>query len=532
MIVRDEIRKLIQKFPAVAKAMTDKDFTVEIPENKVYGDYATNVALILAKKQGKNPKEVADKLVSDFETLSAGRQIRNSDFLEKVEVMNGFINFFLKKEFLQEQIKKIIKQGKKFGQSKIGKDKKVQIEFISSNPTGPLTVANGRGGPMGDVLANIFSATGHKTEKEFYVNNAGVQIAVLGHSILKDEQAQYKGRYINELAERISAQGGDPYEVGKKAAEIIVKEMIRKTTDKLGINYDKWFFESDLHKKNLPDKIIKILKEKNLLYESEGATWFKSTNFGDNRDRVLIKKDGMKTYLANDIAYHYNKFQERKFDKVINIWGADHHGDVPGLMAGVEAIGHKGKLEILLTQFISVIEKGEKVKMSKRLGTFIAMDELLEAVGPDVVRFFFLMHSADKQMDFDLDLAKEKSEKNPVYYVQYAYARISSILKKSGSLSLNLRKINLLIHFSETELIKKIIKLPEVIEDTAKDYQVHRLTTYAVELASAFHRFYTDCRVLGEKKELEQARLALIKATKIVLENVLNLMGISKPEKM
>ena len=516
MAIREQIKELVSK-----KLEEKVNFTIEIPENKVYGDYATNVALILAKKQGKNPKEVADKLASDFD-------IQNSKFLDKVEVLNGFINFYLKPEFLQNQIKEIIKQGKKYGQSEIGKGKKAQIEFISSNPTGPLTVANGRGGPMGDVLANIFSAAGYKTEREFYVNNTGVQIAVLGHSILKDEQAQYKGEYINKLAERIDEK--DPYQAGQKAAEIIVKEMIRKTTDKLSINYDKWFFESDLHKKNLPDKIIKILKEKKLLYENEGATWFKSTNFGDNRDRVLIKKDGMKTYLANDIAYHYNKFQERKFDKVINIWGADHHGDVPGLMAGVEAIGHKGKLEILLTQFISVIEKGEKVKMSKRLGTFIAMDELLEAVGPDVVRFFFLMHSADKQMDFDLDLAKEKSDKNPVYYVQYAYARTNSILRKAKSHFVE--KLDLLNHQSEKELIKYLIKLPEIIEDAAKDYQVHRLTTYAVELAGVFHRFYTDCRVLGEKKELEQARLTLVKATKIVLGNVLNLMGISKPERM
>jgi arginyl-tRNA synthetase len=537
MTIREQIKEIIKN--AVSSYVPsdgtseDKDFTIEIPENKVYGDYATNVALILAKKQGKNPKEVADELVSDFD-------IRNSDFLDKVEVLNGFINFYLKPEFLQNQIKEIIKQGKKYGQSEIGKGKKAQIEFISSNPTGPLTVANGRGGPMGDVLANIFSATGHKTEREFYVNNAGVQIEILGHSILKDDQAQYKGEYIDWVIERMKEkdlypEGGQgpsfgAYQAGQKAAEIIIKEMVRKTTDKLGINYDKWFFESDLHKKNLPDKIIKLLKEKNLLYESEGATWFKSTNFGDNRDRVLIKKDGMKTYLANDIAYHYNKFQERKFDKVINIWGADHHGDVPGLMAGVEAIGHKGKLEILLTQFISVIEKGEKVKMSKRLGTFIAMDELLEAVGLDVVRFFFLMHSADKQMDFDLDLAKEKSEKNPVYYVQYAYARTNSILRKAKSHFVE--KLDLLNHQSEKELIKCLIKLPEIIEDTVKDYQVHRLTTYAVELAGAFHRFYTDCRVLGEKKELEQARLTLVKATKIVLENVLSLMGISKPEKM
>lgn len=525
MTIKDQINEIIKNaassyIPTSVGTTEDKNFTVEIPENKEYGDYAVNIALILAKKQGRNPMEIADEIKSKIQ----------SDIFEKIEIVNpGFINLFLKSEFLQNQVKTIIKQGKKFGQSEIGKGKKVQIEFISCNPTGPLTVANGRGGPMGDVLANIFSATGHKTEKEFYVNNTGVQIEVLGHSILKDEQAQYKGEYINKLAEQIKEK--DAYLVGKKAAEIIIKEMIKKTVDKLNIKYDKWFFESDLHKKNLPDKIIKILKEKKLLYESEGATWFKSTDFGDNRDRVLIKKDKMKTYLANDIAYHYNKFQERKFDKVINIWGADHHGDVPGLMAGVEAIGHKGKLEILLTQFISVIEKGEKVKMSKRLGTFIPMDELLEAVSLDVVRFFFLMHSADKQMDFDLDLAKEKSDKNPVYYVQYAYARINGILRKSSKSNSNI-KLNLLIQPSEVELMKKLFKLPEIIEDTVKDYQVQRLPIYAIELAANFHRFYTECHVLGEKKELEQARLTLIKAVKITLENVLNLMGISKPKKM
>ena len=518
MTIRGQIKEIISKIVG-----EEINFTVEVPEDKIYGDYATNVALIFsrqARDKWPNPIQLAEEIKSKI----------SSEMFEKIEVIKpGFINLFLKPEFLHGKIKEIIKQGKKYGKIDIGDNQKVQVEFISSNPTGPLTVANGRGGPMGDVLANVLSAANYKTEKEFYVNDSGVQIEVLGHSILKDEQAQYKGEYINKLAERIKET--DAHKAGQKATKIIVEEMIKITTDKLGIKYDKWFFESDLHKKELPDKIIKILKEKDLLYEKENALWFKSTNFGDNRDRVLIKKDKNKTYLANDIAYHYNKFKERKFDKVINIWGADHHGDVPGLLAGVEAIGYKGKLEILLTQFISIIEKGQKIKMSKRLGTFIPMDELLDAVGSDAVRFFFLMHSADRHMDFDLDLAKEKSEKNPVYYVQYAYARINSILRKAKS-HFSSEKLNLLNHSSENQLIKYLIKLPEIIEDTAQDYQVQRLPNYAIELATVFHRFYTDCRILGEEKNLEKARLALIMATKIVLENILDLMGISKPEKM
>lgn len=513
MTIQSRVKEII------SKAVGNEDFTVEIPESKEYGDYATNVALILAKKEKRNPSEVANEIRSKID----------DGIFEKIDIVNSFINFYFKLEFLQNQIKEIIEENKNFGRADIGKGKKVQVEFISSNPTGPITVANGRGGPMGDALANVLNFAGCKAKKEFYVNNAGNQITVLGHSILKDDQAQYKGEYIDLLAGRIEEK--DAYKVGQEAAEIIVDEMIKKTTDKLGIKYDEWFWESDLHKKNLPDKIIKFLKEKDLLYEQDGATWFKSSQFGDTRDRVLIKKDGLKTYLASDIAYHYNKFKERKFEKVINIWGADHHGDVPGLMAGVEAIGYKGQLEIILHQFIEVIEKGKKVKMSKRLGTFIPMDELLDAVGADVVRFFFLMHSTDKQMDFDLDLAKEKSDKNPVYYIQYAYARINSILRKTSGHNLNI-KLELLNHPAEIELIKNLIAFPEIIEETAKDYQVHRLPAYAMKVATLFHKFYTECHVLGEEKDLEKARLALIMATKIVLENVLDLMGISKPEKM
>jgi len=510
-LIRDIISKIIGE---------QIDFIVEPPENKNFGDYATNVALVLGKKEKKNPLIIAEEIKSKI----------NSDIFSKIEIINGFINFFLNQRFLQTQIKAILKEEDKFGELNIGKNKKIQVEFISSNPTGPLTVANARGGPMGDVLTNIFKFAGYKAEKEFYVNNSGMQILALGHSVLKDKEAQYKGDYINKLSKRIKEK--DPHKAGEKAAKIIVDEMIKKTTDRMGIKYDKWFFESELHKTGKIDKIIKLLKDKNLLYENEGAAWFKSTKFGDSRDRVLIKKDGEKTYLAGDIAYHYNKFSERKFDKVINIWGADHHGDVPGLKAGVEAIGHKGKLEIILHQFITVLEKGKKVRMSKRKGIFVTTNELLRMVGRDVVRFFFLMYSANRHVDFNLDLAREKSEKNPVYYVQYAYARINSILKKTKNTKVKDINLSLLSDPTELDLIKELIKFPEIIEDIVNDYQVQRLPNYAIGLATAFHRFYTECRVLGGNKDLEKNRLALILATKIVLENVLNLMGVSKPKKM
>ena len=520
MNIREEIYFLIKG--VVGESV---NFTVEIPENKQYGDYATNVAMVLAKQEKRNPAEIAKEIELKIE----------SDILEKTEFINGFINFYLKPEFLQNQIKEIIKQSKNYGKIDVGKNKKAQVEFISSNPTGPLTVANGRGGPFGDALANVLNFAGYKAKREFYINNAGRQVEILGHSILKDSEAQYKGDYIDALANRLSQSQSflekNAYKLGQEAANIIANEMIKKTTEKFNIKYDVWFSEADLIKKKLPDKIIKFLKDKELLYEQDGATWFKSSQFGDNRDRVLIKKDGFKTYLAEDIAYHYNKFKERKFDKVINVWGADHHGDVQGLMAGVEAIGCKGQLEIILQQFITVVESGEKIKMSKRLGTYVEIDELLDRVGADVVRFFFLNKAANTHLSFDINLAKEQSEKNPVFYIQYACARISSVLNKAG----RIKKINdfsLLNHKREIELIKQILKFKEVMEDTVNDYQIQRIPQYAIDLATKFHGFYQDCQVLIDDEKLKNQRLNLILATQIVLKNTLDLMGISAPEKM
>jgi len=501
-MLRDKIEKLI-------KDLIKQNTNLEHPAVVKHGDFSINIAL----KAKIDPDEVIKKL-------------KNNPLFEKVEKAGpGFINFHLSKEALQEELNEILEQGNNYGQLKIGKNKKVQVEFISANPTGPLTVGNARGGPYGDVLANVFNKAGFKAKKAYYVNDFGQQIRELG-----DENGNYQGNIINEIRKDIQKKlkTKDAFKVGQKLADWILKEMIQKTIDKMNIKYDEWIFESDLYKSKRVDKILDFLRDKDLIYKKEDAEWFKSSDFGDERDRVVIKKDGNKTYLAGDIALHNDKF--KKFDKVINVWGADHHGDILGLMSGVEAIGHKGKLEIILLQFVTILEKGEKQKMSKRAGNYVLMDELLDKVGVDATRFFFLQKSSDTHLNFDLELAKEQSSKNPVFYIQYAYARICSILKKIEAEEKG--DLNKLTHQTELNLIKQLIKFPEIIEDTTKDYQVQRIPYYAIELANDFHRFYESCRVLGENNEIVESRVSLIKATQIILKNTLKLMGISAPEKM
>ena len=551
-MIRQEIAKLIEK--SIKKLQTAKnlpkfdwgesgwcpEIRVEYSGEKTHGDYATNIAMVIAKIVKKNPLEIAENLKSCILNLK-------SELFDKIEVAKpGFINFFLSKEYLQKQVGEILKKGEKFGELNIGKGKKVQVEFISANPTGPLTVGNARGGPFGDVLGNVVKKAGFKVEKAYYINDCGMQILALGHSVLKDSEAQYKGDYIDELAKRIKEKELYPvgsrrlsfgaYKAGELAAKIIIDEMIKKTTDRMGINYDEWFSENTLYESGQVNKVLKILEQKNLIYQKEKATWFRSSKYGDKRDRVVVKAGGDKTYLAGDVAYHHYKFEKKKFDKVIDVWGADHAGDVAGLQAGAEALGHKGKLDILLLQFVTILEKGEKLKISKRRGTFITMDELLDEVGVDIARFFFLQKAANTHLNFDLALAQKQSEKNPVYYVQYAHARICSILKKCKMQNAKCKMTNqnskLLNHLSELNLIKQMIRFPEIVEDTSRDYQVQRIPQYAMDLATVFHQFYRDCHVITEDKELAGARLSLVLATKTVLKNTLDLMGISAPEKM
>ena len=525
-MIREEVRNLVKE-AILDLQKKDKLSAFDLPEINVdyppegFGNYTTNIAIILAKLIKKSPQELANLMRNE---------LKNNFIFEKIEIApQGFINFFISNKTLYLELQKILK-GKNLDFKK--KKEKINLEFISANPTGPLTIGNGRGGTFGDVLGNILRATGLQVTKEYYVNDAGVQIKVLGHSVIGDAEAIYSGDYITELRKKI--KGKNPIIIGEKAALLILKDIKNTTKSGMGIKMDVWFSEKSLYKKGKVENIIKLLREKNLVYEKDGALWFRSFNFGDEKDRVIVKSDGEKTYLAGDFAYHANKFIERKFDKAINIWGADHHGDVARLKAAAEVLGYKNKLEIILMQMVRVIKNGKEIRMSKRKGVYFTIDALLKEVGSDVFRFFFLMYAPDTHMNFDLDLAKERSVKNPVFYVQYAYARACSVLRKTKDKKFQTKSVNLnlLTHPSELDLILELIKLPEIIEDISKNYQVQRLPQYAIKIADTFHKFYESVRVLTDDKKVTLARLHLVFAMQKVLAQTFHLLGINAPKKM
>ncbi|OIP74942.1 MAG: hypothetical protein AUK06_02580 [Parcubacteria group bacterium CG2_30_36_18] len=546
-MVREEIKNLIEK---AVRNLYRKEVEVKIerPAEMAYGDYATNVAMTLTK----NPQEIAD-----FIKYRAKRGEEEDEvlfappILEKVEVKNGFINFFLSKEYLQKQVEEILKQEDKFGQLKIGNGQKAQVEFISANPTGPLHIGNGRGAFFGDTISNVLEKAGYKVTREYYINDAKVntQIKTLGQTAL-GEGVTYLNDYLKEKIsnlksklEKISDEG----EAGYLLAQEVQKDNKDFIGKKLKIKFDNWVSENDLYKINKVNKIYNWLKNENLIYKKEGAEWLKTSQFGDKQDWVIIRETGEPTYLLSDIAYHRDKFK-RGFQKIINIWGADHQGHVGKIKAVAKILNYKWDLDILISQVVRL--KGGKI--SKRKGVVVTLEWLINEVGLDATRFFYLMKSLDTQMEFDVGLAKERSAKSPVYYVQYAYARIHSILAKSkinhspfpmgwvaqpfnkgcGKNQKSKVDYKLLNHPSELELIKQLIRFPETVEDTAKDYQIQRLPQYAIDLATVFHQFYRDCQVLTEVKPLREARLALILATRTVLKNTLNVMGISAPEHM
>lgn len=529
--MREKIAELIKKAvqnlqkEGILAQFEIPKIVIDYPKEKTHGDYSTNIALILSKIVKKSPSEIAN--IINLELIT-----QNSRVFEKIEVAQpGFINFFISKNYLQNQVKEILKQKEKFGDLKIGNKQKINLEFISANPTGPLTLGNGRGGFCGDVLANVLEKAGNQVTREYYINDRGEQIIKLGHSVLGDDQAVYKGKYIEELKEQI--KGENPEEVGEKAADIIMGKMIKPTVKRMGVNFDVWFSEKGLYNRGEVDKAIEDFTKKGFTYQSERAIWFKSKELEDDKDRVLIRTDGVRTYFASDIAYLKNKIN-RGFGKIILFLGADHYGYVARLKAAAHVLGfNKENLDAIVMQMVRLFQDGKEVKMSKRSGTYITLDELLDEVGLDVSRFFFLQRSANTHLNFDLNLAKEQSAKNPVFYIQYAHARICSILRKAG-IFWRFKKpdFKLLKEPFELELIKQVIKLPEIIEDTAKDYQIQRLPQYAVDLSDVFHKFYENCQVLCKNKKLKRCRLDLVLATKIVLKNTLDLMGISAPEKM
>lgn len=491
-----------------------------------FGDYSTNLALKVAKKAKKNPREIAESIKSELEKDGTKENI-----FSKIEVAGaGFLNFSLSAEARAREIEKINSLGGSYGEGKAGKGKKIHLDFVSANPTGPIHLGNGRGGPLGDALANVLIKNGYLVWREYYVNDFGNQIKVLGHSILGDSEAQYRGEYIDSLAKKNKET--DPFVVGQKAVKNILEEMIKPAMESLGIVFDEYFCESTLHKNGEVEKVLSDLKAKDLVYAKDGALWFRAEKFGDEKDRVVKKTTGEVTYFGGDIAYHLHTLQARKFDLAIDIWGADHHGDVARVTGAMEALGYAGKVRVLITQNLTVLKNGEEFKMSKRKGQYICLEDLIDEVGRDAVRFIFLAYSANSPMIFDIDLAREKSNKNPVFYVQYAYARMAGILRKTEKEAVGKADFSLLTNEKEIELVRHLMRFPDMILEISENYEVHKLTHYAIKLADKFHSFYHSCRILDEEKNLAFARRELVSATKVVLGETLRLIGISAPEKM
>ncbi len=532
------------KLPAVALP----DIMVEHPQNAEHGDYASSLPLKLARATGLKPLDIANAIIA---LIPVGPEIASV-----VAAPPGFINFTLKDEWLNAQVEQILAAGEAYGDIELGRGERVQIEFVSANPTGPLHVGHGRGAVLGSALANVLSAAGFTVKKEFYINDGGSQIDTFKRSLhARYRQALgldaemptegYFGSYVTQLAKEVIAEEGDRFlslpekEAVAELGELGLHKMmgqIKEELELLGVNFDVWFSESSLFKKGQYDAAMSLLREGGYLAQKEHATWFVSTALGENKDNVVVRSDGSPTYFATDIAYHYNKFTERKFDQVINIWGADHQGHISRMKAVVSALGiDPERLKVIVYQMVSLKRGGELVRISKRTGDIIALREVIDEVGADACRFFFLSRSADGQMDFDLELAKKESVENPVYYVQYAHARIASILDLARQRKIDFGDgdVSRLTTEPELALIRKMLLLPEIVELTAHNLEPHHLSYYAQELATVFHSFYTLCRVISrDNMALSKARLKLVAAAKLVLARSLNLMGMTAPDTM
>ncbi len=487
------------------------------------GDYSVNAAMTIAKEIRKDPFETAEVIVEKLR--------HKESVFSKVECARpGFVNFFLKEEYLQDYLREVLEKGDNFGTLAGGG--KVNVEFISGNPTGPLHIGNGRSAFAGDVLANVLEKSGREVAREYYINDAtsSLQIATIKDTVSQIGSEAAKGTlpyYTPYLEEKVLTLGS-----GANIDQIIasIQEDNRKfIAEKLKIRFDNWISEkSDIYGNGGTEDLLKWLYDKGLVYEKEGAIWIKLSQFGSEKDWVLVRKNGFGTYLLGDIAYHKNKF-DRGFDKLINIWGADHQAHVSKMKAAARMLGREGDLEILILQLVTL--KG-KEKLSKRSGKIVTLEELINEIGLDAARWFYLQKSLDTHMEIDISLAKEQSERNPVYYVQYAHARICSIFRKAGIKDVSAEDTHLLSHPSELQLLRKITLFPEIVEDTAEDYQIQRLSKYALDLAGSFHQFYGDCKVISDDEKMTRARLSLALGARIALKNTLSLMGISAPEQM
>ena len=523
------------------------EIQLESPKVAEHGDVSTNIAMLLAKPLRQNPRAIAQQLL---DAMPLDPQV-----LEAIEIAGpGFINFRFAKEYVYQQLRAIIKEGSDFGKTASRKGQRVQIEFVSANPTGPLTVGHGRNAVLGDTIARLLEWTGASVDREYYFNDAGRQMRVLGQSVqaryqqllgqsIELPEGGYEGAYIIDIAQEIVDQygkewEGKDWEVFKKVAQEAIFTDIGQTLERMNIHMDCFFNEFDLYENGDIEKVLAALKEKGLVYEADGATWFKTTEFGKEKDTVLVKSTGEPTYRLPDIAYHANKL-DRGYDECVDVFGADHIATYPDVLSALQALGYdEQRIRVIVYQFVTLVKDGQPFKMSTRKANFVTLDELMDEVGSDVTRFFFLMRSPNTHLEFDIGQAKEAGEKNPVFYLQYAHARIHSILRKAEEEygappeSPTLEQLKPLVHPSELTLMKTLFKLPKAIAGAADANEPHRLINYLNDVATDFTSFYHDCRIMGVEQECAQARVLLARQTARVLSNGLGILGIHAPEQM
>jgi arginyl-tRNA synthetase len=549
--MQENLKAEIKRAVLSAELATEAEIPVvvlEQPKDKAHGDYATNIAMQLAKVAKKAPRQIAEDIVAQLDQSKAS--------IKSVDIAGpGFINFFIDNQYLTNLIPTILEQAESYGASNTGNGEKIQVEFVSANPTGDLHLGHARGASVGDALCNILAKAGYDVQREYYINDAGNQINNLALSVQarfmqalgKDfpmPEDGYHGADIIGIGETLAKEHGEALlEKTEEEQQSFFREYgLKFELDKLAedlaqfrVTFDNWFSETSLYEENKIVPAIELLKEKGYIYEQDGATWFRTTDFGDDKDRVLVKQDGSYTYLSPDIAYHKNKL-DRGFDKLINIWGADHHGYIPRMRAAIQALGYDADtLEVEIIQMVNLFENGEKVKMSKRTGKAVTLRELMEEVGIDAMRYFFVMRSADSHLDFDMDLAKSESNDNPVYYVQYAHARICTMLKQAEEKGINFTDYDATILQSEKaeDLLKKLGEFTQVVADAAQNRTPHRITQYIFDLAANLHSFYNAEKVINEDDlDATKARLALMQAVRITLANGMKLIGVHAPESM
>ena len=545
--IKAAIAEAVEK-AALVEAGTVLNIHLETPKDKANGDYATNIAMQLTKLAKKPPRAIAEAILDNLATEGTN--------IEKIDIAGpGFMNITVKKDFLTEVVKAALTQGADYGRSNAGQGEKVQVEFVSANPTGDLHLGHARGASVGDSLSNVLDAAGYAVSREYYINDAGNQINNLAYSLeARYKQALgmdaempedgYHGQDIIDIAGQLKEEFGaaileksdeERFKFFREHGLRLELAKLQNDLKNFRVEFDVWYSETSLYGNGKIERALEKLTANGHVFEEEGATWFRSTTFGDDKDRVLIKNDGSFTYLTPDIAYHEDKLQ-RGFDKLVNIWGADHHGYIPRMKAAIEALGYdRGTLEVDIIQMVQLYKNGEKFKMSKRTGNAVTMRELVEMVGLDAVRYFFVKTAGDSHMDFDLDLAVSQSNENPVYYAQYAHARIASILRaaKDQGFEASIENLNVLTAEKEIDVLKKVGDFPKVIADAAKHRTPHRIANYIQETAAAFHSFYGAEKVINaDDKSLTEARLALITAVQTTIANALRLIGVSAPEKM